>query len=47
MKDVELIIEVSSELEKILRFCEFVKDVHKMTNCKKNQVVQLEFLVKI
>ena len=43
MEDVELIIEVSSELEKILRFCEFVKDVHKMTNCKKNQVSNWSF----
>ena len=36
MEKVEQIIEISSKLETIQQFCEFVEDVHKITKCQKS-----------
>ena len=36
MEKVEQIIEISSELEKIQLFCDFIEDVHTITKCKKS-----------
>ena len=36
MEKVEQIIEISSKLETIQQFCEFVEDVHKITKRQKS-----------
>lgn len=36
MEKVKQIIEISSKIETIQQFCDFIGDVYKITNCKKS-----------